>query len=257
MRSARQAAMANAGLASGTQVYNTRTQSVSKRVPTRKQSQHVQSSGSEARLGDILVSILDRLTSLEARVASLHPDHILQLIENSEKQSACRDRENSEHLAHVLKDVAALRATFGRADYHNYQSHSRYDTASPPRTTSPLERVSSQSCFAEWSETDVVGLDRFETDVGPDREIRPCSTSSVGTNGLGYNDESQSDMASPTPSETRDIERAVKESGIDGGSLDQSEEVQDALVEQPAEVQKSEGGATREVTIEISGIDDV
>lgn len=245
MRSARQAAMANAGLASGTQVHNTRNRPMNKQVPTRNQPQHVQPSGSEARLGDILVSILERLTSLEARVASLHPDQVLQYIEGFERRAACHDRENSEYMTAVLREVAALRAAFEHANQH-YQGHSRYDTASPPRTTSPLERRP-QSCLAEWS----------EVDVGVNGDARSWSSSSVGTNGLGYDGEAHSDMASPTPSETRDIEGSVLESEIDGGSLAQAEEVQEVLVEQSAEVEKGQKGATREVTIEISGTVDV
>lgn len=248
MRSARQAAMANAGLASGTQIYNTRTRQVSNQSPTHNESQYVKPSGSEARLGDILVSILNRLTSLEEKIASLHPDHVFQLIEKYERESACRDRDNSEYLAHVLREVEDLSVAFRHANHH-HQGQPRCATVSPPQRTSPTE-MRPRSCLTEWNEC-VVGLDR---------ELRPGSSSSVGTNGFGYNNEANSDMASPTPSETRDIERSVHESGIDGGSLARAEEVHDVLVEQllsSVDVQNGEGCATREVTIEISGMVDV
>ena len=163
-RSAKQAAMANAGLASGTQIHNSRARSVNQRVPTRSYSRsvHPQNSGSEARLGDILVSILDRLTSLEARVASLHLDHIIQAIENVESRFACMERGNDECLAHILSEVAGLRAACRVAQYpprEVHSSHLRCTTASPTRVASPLE-MRPRSYLAEWGEVEV-GIEKI------------------------------------------------------------------------------------------------
>ena len=250
-RSAKQAAMVKAGLASGTQIYSSRARPANQRVPTRSSPRQAppQDSGSQARLGDILVSILERLTALEARVASLHQDHVFQAIENIERRFTCLERNNDDCLAHILNEIAGLRAACRVAQYpprEVYHPRPGRVSTPPSRVTSPLDirPRSSQSCLADWS----------GVEVGADREIPPLSPSSVGTNGLGYDGDVQSDMASPTPSEAKEITQVQQESGTDGENLGPVEEV----LEAPAVVEQSDDGKTgepvagREVTIEIS-----
>ena len=249
MRSAKQAAMANAGLASGTQIRNTRGRQTNLRVPSRSQIQQPQRepSGSEARLGDILVSILERLSSLETRINTRHHNHIFQAIDGLEERFACLERGNNECLAHIMRELGALRTAYAGV-HHRMQEvncpRTRCATTSPRDVVSPVQirPRSAQSCVAEVS-------------VGEDREFRAYSPSSVGTNELGYDGEFDSDMASPTPSERMDIDS----NEIDEENLAQLEEAQvDPEVQvQSSDDQKEGQSASREVTIEISDMAEV
>ena len=246
MRSAKQAAMANAGLASGTQIRNTRGRQTNLRVPSRSQVQQSQpqseSAGSEARLGDILVSILERLSSLENRINSSQHNHLFQVIDDLQQRFACLERGNDECLAHILSELGALRAAYAGVHYRmnevNYP-RTRCATTSPRDVVSPvhIRPRSAQSCVAEVY-------------VGEDREFRAYSPSSVGTNDLGYDGEFGSDMASPTPSERMDIESNER----DEETLAQLEEAQadPEVPVQSSDGQKEGPSASREVTIEIS-----
>lgn len=253
MRSAKQAAMANAGLASGTQIHNARTQQTNKPTLSRSQSRQPQSSGSEARLGDILVSILERLSSLENKVNSLNYDHIFQCIDGLERKFTSIERGNDEAMAHILKEITSLRIAYEEVMYRNqleeHNDSSVRDTTYllPANDMRPLTPQTSRAYAVDWG------------DVGMQRETRSCTPSSVGTNEFGYDGEFMMEMALPTPSEARDIDGIGQESGIYGGSPVQLEEDQVAPESgvHSSDEKKEEQSASREVTIEISGTADV
>ena len=186
MRSAKQAAMTSAGLASGTQVYSSRRRQVPQQNQIRVQRQ--EPSGSEARLGDILVTILERLSSLEAKISASHYGNS---VNDMEARLADIQQSNSDYMAHIFREIESVKIMIDDPQFNMHNT-------SPINTTSPLNMRNRRS--PQYTED----LEYIPTGMG--RTYRYGSLSSVGTNDIGYDGEYNSDVASPTPSEIKDME---------------------------------------------------
>ena len=181
MRSAKQAAMTSAGLASGTQVYSSRRRQVPQQNQIRVQlPEH---SGSEARLGDILVTILERLSSLEAKISASHHGNS---VNDMEVRLADIQKCNSDYMTHIFREIESIKIMIDNPQFNIH------NTVSPLNTR---HQRSPQYTY-DWE----------NVPTGTGRICRSSSYSSVGTNDIGYDGEYNSDVASPTPSEIKDME---------------------------------------------------
>ena len=150
--------------------------------------QRPEPSGSEARLGDILVTILERLSSLEAKISASHHGNS---VNDMEARLADIQQSNSDYMAHIFREIESIKIMIDDPQFNMHNT-------SPINTTSPLNMRNRRS--PQYTED----LEYIPTGMG--RTYRYGSLSSVGTNDIGYDGEYNSDVASPTPSEIKDME---------------------------------------------------
>jgi len=169
----------------------------------RQQTQsHLPSqAGSEARLGDIIVTIMRRLERLE----------------ESQNSIVQEMRRNDARLIEQLTDASAYSQTmFNQINYH------LQNLAGPVPRHPPMPA----DVWSVGTTTD------YENEI-----VRDDQSDAYPTDGEGYDHETDEDCASPTPSELEEIrqDRARSEAGIEDGNVGQTGKVVVETVEEDDE----------------------
>ena len=221
-RSARQAAMQNAGLSVGDA--SVRSVPQQRRVmgggPRQAPTRQVRDGrGSEARLGDILVDLIRRVEGIETHIRGLGS----RITEGEQETRAWLEGRMGQ-----LESALWTRMDTMCGDVRSAWREPNYDMRSG---------YSAQTVEVQCDPRQPQSMDRAWTASMYDAH-RPGSCSSVGTNEFGYDDEYVSDCASPTPSELADCQSAFVEGEVVDDEVANCEEPQ-VVVSEADNVQAS------------------